>query len=176
MQFGAGIQLPQTSFERCGAPANRTPSAKTKAPFRIPERTPCRSAGRRHPQTKAQPPAQTKSLRRKKEERVSEKSTRKAPDYAFESTAARNRPVFRPRMQRGSCKTLRSGTIQASRCRKGRLQLQRPGVSAEVPGTAQRSRSEIASCRTLPPSNSGSDSSGSHVPPGNRWLICVSAA
>jgi hypothetical protein len=50
---------------------------------------------------------------------VSEKSARKHLDYGVESTAARNRPVFRPRMRRGSCKILRSGAIQANRCEKG---------------------------------------------------------
>jgi hypothetical protein len=36
---------------------------------------------------------------------VSEKSTRKAPDYAVESTAARNRSVFRPKLRRWSSQT-----------------------------------------------------------------------
>jgi len=36
---------------------------------------------------------------------VSEKSTRKAPDYAVESRAARNRSVFRPQLQQWSCNT-----------------------------------------------------------------------
>jgi hypothetical protein len=36
---------------------------------------------------------------------VSEKSTRKAPDYAVESRAARNRSVFRPQLQHWSCNT-----------------------------------------------------------------------
>ena len=36
---------------------------------------------------------------------MSEKSTRKAPDYAVESTAARNRSVFRPKLRRWSSQT-----------------------------------------------------------------------
>jgi hypothetical protein len=36
---------------------------------------------------------------------VSEKSTRKAPNYAVESRAARNRSVFRPYLQNRSCNT-----------------------------------------------------------------------
>jgi len=36
---------------------------------------------------------------------VSEKSTRKAPNYAVESRAARNRAVFRPQLQHWSCNT-----------------------------------------------------------------------
>ena len=36
---------------------------------------------------------------------MSEKSTRKAPDYAVESRAARNRSVFRPQLQHWSCNT-----------------------------------------------------------------------
>jgi YD repeat-containing protein len=36
---------------------------------------------------------------------VSEKSTRKALDYAVKSTAARNRPVFRPEFQLCPCHT-----------------------------------------------------------------------
>jgi len=36
---------------------------------------------------------------------VSEKSTRKAPDYAVESRAARNRSVFRPEFQLCPCHT-----------------------------------------------------------------------
>jgi hypothetical protein len=36
---------------------------------------------------------------------VSEKSTRKAPDYAVEFRAARNRSVFRPQLQHWSCNT-----------------------------------------------------------------------
>jgi len=36
---------------------------------------------------------------------VSEKSTRKAPDYAFKSRAARNRSVFRPQLQLYRCHT-----------------------------------------------------------------------
>ena len=55
---------------------------------------------------------------------MSEKSTRKAPDYAVESRVARDRSVFRPELQRGSSKTLRSGIIQANRCRKRRFQVQ----------------------------------------------------
>jgi len=36
---------------------------------------------------------------------VSEKSTRKAPDYTDESRAAPNRSVFRPQLQHWSCNT-----------------------------------------------------------------------
>jgi hypothetical protein len=36
---------------------------------------------------------------------VSEKSTRKAPDYTVESRAARNRSVFRPELQLCRCHT-----------------------------------------------------------------------
>ena len=36
---------------------------------------------------------------------MSEKSTRKAPDYAVESTAARNRSVFQPKLRRWSSQT-----------------------------------------------------------------------
>ena len=36
---------------------------------------------------------------------MSEKSTRKAPDYAFKSRAARNRSVFRPELQLYRCHT-----------------------------------------------------------------------
>jgi hypothetical protein len=42
---------------------------------------------------------------------VSEKSTRNNLNYAVESRAARNRPVFRPRMQRAKP----SGAVQFKR-------------------------------------------------------------
>ena len=40
---------------------------------------------------------------------MSEKSTRKATDYAVESRAARNRPVFRPLLHCWSRKTPQGG-------------------------------------------------------------------
>ena len=47
----------------------------------------------------------------KEEERVSEKSTRKAPDYAVEPRAARNRSVFRRNCSIGLAIPIGSGTI-----------------------------------------------------------------
>jgi hypothetical protein len=52
---------------------------------------------------------------------VSDKSTRKAPDYAVESRAARNRSVFDRNCSIGLAIPIRSGTIQANRCRKRRF-------------------------------------------------------
>jgi hypothetical protein len=54
---------------------------------------------------------------------VSDKSTRKAPDYAVESRAARNRSVFDRNCSISLARPIRSGTIQANRCRKRRFLL-----------------------------------------------------
>ena len=56
---------------------------------------------------------------------MSDKSTRKAPDYAVESRAARNRSVFDRNCSMGLARPIRSGTIQANRCRKRRFLLMR---------------------------------------------------
>jgi len=56
---------------------------------------------------------------------VSEKSTRKAPDYAVESSAARNRSVFRPQLQLCVAILLKSGIICAKQDQKRRFQLKR---------------------------------------------------
>jgi hypothetical protein len=65
---------------------------------------------------------------------VSEKTTRKTPDYAVESSTARDCHVFQPQMQCGSCKTLGSDTIQANRCRKRRFQVRPLGHLACLEG------------------------------------------
>ena len=52
---------------------------------------------------------------------MSDKSTRKAPDYAVESRAARNRSIFDRNCSIGLARPIRSGTIQANRCRKRRF-------------------------------------------------------
>ena len=53
---------------------------------------------------------------------MSEKSTRKAPDYAVESRAARNRSVFRPELQLCHCHTA-----------EVRYNLCEPGAKKEIP-------------------------------------------
>ena len=55
---------------------------------------------------------------------MSEKSTRKAPDYAVESSAARNRSVFRPQLQLCVAILLKSGIICAKQDQKRRFQVQ----------------------------------------------------
>ena len=54
---------------------------------------------------------------------MSEKSTRKAPDYAVESRAARNRSVFRPKLQRWSSHTAEE-----------RYNSSESGLKKEIPG------------------------------------------
>ena len=54
---------------------------------------------------------------------MSEKSTRKAPDYAVESRAARNRSIFRPELQLCLAILLKSGIICANQGRKRRFQI-----------------------------------------------------
>jgi len=53
---------------------------------------------------------------------VSEKSTRKAPDYADESKATRNRSIFRPELQFCLAILLKSGIVCANQGRKRRFQ------------------------------------------------------
>jgi len=59
---------------------------------------------------------------------VSEKSTRKAPDYAVESSAARNRSVFRPQLQLCVAILLKSGIICANQDQKRRFQFKSIGL------------------------------------------------
>jgi hypothetical protein len=54
---------------------------------------------------------------------VSEKSTRKAPDYADESKATRNRSIFRPELQFCLAILLKSGIVCANQGRKRRFQV-----------------------------------------------------
>ena len=54
---------------------------------------------------------------------MSEKSTRKAPDYADESKATRNRSIFRPELQFCLAILLKSGIVCANQGRKRRFQL-----------------------------------------------------
>jgi len=78
---------------------------------------------------------------------VSEKSTRKDLDYAVKSTAARNRPVFRPRMQRGSCKTLRALQSKRISAEKGDSGLYlRPRLYHKT-GTCLPDSREMPGCR-----------------------------
>ena len=53
---------------------------------------------------------------------MSEKSTRKAPDYAVEFRAARNRFVYRPQLRLCVAILLKSGIICANQGRKRRFQ------------------------------------------------------
>ena len=64
---------------------------------------------------------------------MSEKSTRKAPDYEFEFRAVRNRSVFRPDMQRRVAILLKSGIICANQGRKRRFQIQHVAVYVVFP-------------------------------------------
>ena len=53
---------------------------------------------------------------------MSEKSTRKAPDYADESKATRNRSIFRPELQFCLAILLKCGIVCANQGRKRRFQ------------------------------------------------------
>jgi hypothetical protein len=76
---------------------------------------------------------------------VSEKSTRKAPDYADESKATRNRSIFRPELQFCLAILLKSGIVCANQGRKRRFQIMTPltyraGTGDDIgPGYRQRS-------------------------------------
>jgi hypothetical protein len=81
---------------------------------------------------------------------VSDKSTRKAPDYAVESRAARNRSVFDRNCSIGLAIPLRSGKIQVNRCRKRRFRLTPCGSERQGEGVCTRTFSQLYFWRSAP--------------------------